>query len=281
VKPEAILVAEIWTSTRLVLPYIGDEVDIAFEFDLAQTIVRASAFGLPNTLRGGLLPVIEQYPAGQYGTFLTNHDQDRVISQVRNSVDAAKLAAYVYLTLPGVPFIYYGEEIGMMGKRTRPDTDAERRTPMQWDDSANGGFSTDEPWYPLNPDFDTVNVAAQMAEDESLWNVYNDLIDLRNANSALRTGDFTEVTSASRKVMSYLRANDEQSVLVIINMDDFPVTEYALSLASSPLSGEVNAVSLMGAESVTAPTLNAEGGFAEYLPAPQLPPYSITVIALE
>lgn len=280
VKSEAILVAEIWTSTSFVLPYIGDEVDIAFEFDLAEAFVRTSSFGLPNTVRNVLLPVIEQYPAGQYGTFLTNHDQDRFISRVRDNPDAAKLGAYMYLTLPGVPFIYYGEEIGMSGSRTLPDTDAERRTPMQWDDSENAGFTSDEPWFEVNGDYSAVNVEAEMENPDSIWNVYNTLIDLRNDNPALRTGDFAEVTSESRKVLSYLRYTDEQTLLIVINMDDRPMAEYALSLAEGGLSDEPAATLLLGEGEVTSPERNAEGGFDAYIPLPELEPYSITIIEL-
>jgi alpha-amylase len=278
VKSDAILAAEIWTSTNLVLPYIGDEVDIAFEFDLAQAMVRASSFGLPNTVKSVLLPVVEQYPEGQYGTFLANHDQDRFMSQVRGNPEAAKLGAYMLLTLPGVPFIYYGEEIGMVGRRTLPDTDAQRRTPMQWDDSENAGFTTGTPWFEVNTDYDTVNVEAERADPDSLWNVYNDLIDLRNENEALRTGDFAEVTSDSRKVLSYLRYNADQTLLVVINMDDRPITEYGLSLESNGLSAVTGAALLLGAGEVTPPILTAEGGFEHYLPLPELPPYSISIV---
>jgi alpha-amylase len=278
INPEAILVAEIWTSTNLVLPYIGDEVDIAFEFDLAQALVRASSFGLPNTLKNVLLPVLEQYPEGQYATFLANHDQDRFMTQIRDNAGGARLGAYMLLTLPGVPFIYYGEEIGMVGKRTRSDTDAERRTPMQWDESENAGFTGGTPWYEVNGDYETVNLEAEMANEESLWNVYNDLIDLRNANAALRTGDFAEVTSESKKVLSYLRYDDEQTLMVLINMDDRPITEYALSMEQSPLEGEASAALLMGEGDVQAPTVEEGGSFAGYTPLEELAPYSITII---
>ncbi len=71
-------------------------------------------------------------PDHQYATFLTNHDQNRVMSQLGGDVNKAKLAAFLLLTSPGTPFIYYGEEIGMQGKK--PDENI--RLPMQWTSDA-------------------------------------------------------------------------------------------------------------------------------------------------
>lgn len=275
INPEAVLVAEIWSPTTLVLPYIGDEVDIAFEFDLAEGIVRASGFGLPNTLRRAIEPVIENYPAGQYATFLTNHDQNRVMTVLRGNLGGARIAAAVLLTLPGVPFIYYGEEIGMVGQKP----DEQIRTPMQWDATPiTAGFSTGTPWRTLNPDFTTVNVATQTSDPDSLLSLYRDLIHLRGEHSALRTGDLIFVESAHRKVLSYLRTSADETVLVIFNMDDRPVTEYDLTLSTGPLSGAISAEALYGADQVENPVINADGGFDAYLPTVELAPHSALIL---
>ncbi|HEX2621984.1 MAG TPA: alpha-amylase family glycosyl hydrolase [Phototrophicaceae bacterium] len=283
VKPDALLVGEIWDSANLVLPYTGNEMDIAFAFDLAHGMVQAASFGLPNTLAKALQPMIGQYPPGQYATFLTNHDQDRFFSQLRSRIDYAKLGVYIYLTLPGVPFVYYGEEIGMEGKRTKSDTDAERRSPMQWDGSENAGFTTGTPWFPVNGGFSVFNVETEAADPTSLFNAYRNLIQIRDATPALQYGDFTPVESVSKKVFSFLRQSDGQTVLVVINMDDREVTDYGLSADTSALT-DISVGQLLftsgdaPADTLSAPEVNDQGGFEGYLPLVQLEPFSITLI---
>lgn len=279
VKPDALLLGEIWDNTQLVLPYVGGEMDLAFEFDLAAGLVRSAQFGLGGTLLRALEPVLAQYPRGQFATFVTNHDQDRFVSQANGSLNAAKLAGSMLLTLPGVPFVYYGEEIGMQGRRTLPSTDNERRSPMVWDSSATGGFTTGRPWFALNPSAATSNVAAENDAPDSVLNVYRSLIQLRGRTPALQYGDFTLLASAHRRVIPFLRHTDEQTVLVIINPDDQPIAEYALS-GTLPNGAATNAALLLGAGEVSAPTVGDDGALVDYLPLPELPPYSVTVIEL-
>ena len=83
-------------------------------------------------------------------TFLTNHDMNRVMSQLSVDTNKAKLAASVLLTVPGVPFVYYGEEIGMTG--VKPDEF--NRTPMQWSAQENAGFTAGVPWEAVNVDYE-------------------------------------------------------------------------------------------------------------------------------
>ncbi len=90
------------------------------------------------------------------------------------------------LTSPGVPFIYYGEEIGMKG--SKPDEDI--RKPMQWDNSENAGFSTFLPWSTVNSNFNLVNVAIEEKDSDSLLNLYKQLIHFRNHSEALTVGEF-------------------------------------------------------------------------------------------
>jgi len=258
--------------------------DIAFEFDLAAALVQSASFSLTNTLRRALEPVLEAYPDDQFATFVTNHDQDRFISQAQGKTDAARLAGYFLLTLPGVPFIYYGEEIGMEGRRTLSDTDNERRRPMQWDDSANAGFTTGTPWFPLNENAEEASVALEDADPASVLNAYRSLIQLRDQTPALQTGDLLLLESTHRKVLAFLRHSPGQSaVLVVINTDDRPVTEYAISGALG-IDGPVSAANLLyGMGELTAPTVRYEGTSTvldAYLPLAELAPFSATVIEL-
>ena len=120
-KPDIYLVAEVWDNSHVVAPYYGS-FDSNFNFDLANLIVLSAKSGLDV----GIAKVVQGHHErfAQYSPwfidapFLTNHDQDRVMS-VLNHEEKAKIAASLYLTLPGNPFIYYGEEIGMKRGGTR------------------------------------------------------------------------------------------------------------------------------------------------------------------
>ncbi len=174
----------------------GDKVDIAFEFDFADGDPGRRRLGYSTPLVRAYNTMLELYPTGQYATFLTNHDQNRVMSQLEGDEGAARVAATVLLTSPGVPFIYYGEEIGMVG--TKPD---ERiRTPMQWDDSlATAGFQHRHALAARPDGYKTNNVAAMDDDPGSLLNHYRDLIRLRNEHPALRTGAMQLVASTNQR----------------------------------------------------------------------------------
>ncbi|MFC1852998.1 alpha-amylase family glycosyl hydrolase [candidate division CSSED10-310 bacterium] len=168
VNPEAMAVGEVWDRTDVVVQYVGSKFDFCFEFDLASLILHSISIGNPTELRSTMAKLKTVYPYHQYGTFLTNHDQDRVFDVLQGSVDRAKLAASIYLTLPGIPYLYYGEEIAMAG--VKPDEDIRR--PMQWNAETNGGFTTGEPWHDLNPNYPDYNVADMQSDPDSIWHHY-------------------------------------------------------------------------------------------------------------
>lgn len=274
VKPDALTVGEIWTNSFEVAPYVPNAVDIAFEFDLARFTVEAATNGSASTIIPVQARALRLYPPGQYAAFLTNHDQNRIMNEVNEDVNKARVAASMLLTGGGVPFIYYGEEIGMIG--AKPDECI--RTPMQWDAErrtapfmAGKRCETNEA---------TANVEAQSQDAGSLLSHYRRLIHLRNANPVLRTGDLILVESASANVYSFLRQDQDEAVLVLINLSGAEVSDYALRISESVLSGAPAATLLYGDGEPAAPTLNDAGGFAGYTPLPSLPPYSTTIIAL-
>src|SRR5690606_9285760 len=115
VKPDALAVGEAWTGTQQVVDYTGDEVDIAFQFFLAEDILNSANAGLAPIYADTFQEVYGAFPANQYATFITNHDQNRIMSQLDGDEGKTRVAAAILLSNPGVPFIYYGEEIGMMG----------------------------------------------------------------------------------------------------------------------------------------------------------------------
>ncbi|MCP4360144.1 MAG: alpha-amylase [Chloroflexi bacterium] len=277
VDPGAFTVGEAWTSTQQALKYTGDEVDITFQFDLAEDIVNSSKVGLGSMVANTQSEIAASFPPNQYATFITNHDQNRVMSQLDGDEAKAKVAASILLTAPGVPFIYYGEEIGMMGMK--PDENIRR--PMQWSgDSFRTGFTTGSPWRAPHNDFADRSVQIQLDDPDSLLSHYKNLIQLRNTHEALRVGDWTLVESKPGRIYAFLRHTDEEIILVLINTSSKETTDYTLSLETSFFDGPVVAELLFGAGDVAAPDVNAAGGFTDYRPLASLPHQSTFVIQL-
>ncbi len=166
---------------------------------------------------------------------LSNHDLLRSIDRFRwrtSREEKAKVAAVLLLTLRGTPFIYYGEEIGMhngtirkrnlrdpLGKKYWPLFSGrdKARTPMQWSDSPNGGFTTGKPWLPLNTDIKTRNIRQQESDPSSLLNHYRNLVRLRKTNEALQKGAWIPVTNGREGILSYYRTVENQRILVVLN----------------------------------------------------------------
>jgi glycosidase len=194
-----------------------------------------------------------------------------------------------------VPFVYYGEEIGMTGDKP----DELLRTPMQWTAGAHAGFTTGTPWAKVNAGSEACNVEVQGAEAASLLNLYRRLIHLRNGNPALATGGTWMVQSDTPGVVAFLRHRVTRakpdggpdargaaearprldSVLVVVNLSAEAVGACGLSLEASPVRGELAARDLLS-ESV-APVLKADerGGFAGYQAGP-LPAQSAKILVL-
>jgi glycosidase len=280
INPDALTIGEVWSSSYDSSDYVNaDEVDMTFEFDLATGMVESARQGSNAAITSMQERVVELYPSNQYATFLTNHDQNRIMSVLRGNNDAARIAAALLLTAPGVPFLYYGEEIGMEGMKP----DERIRTPMQWDATpVTAGFTTDDqPWQPLSTgNEDGVSVAAQIADPDSLLSTYRSLIHLRNNHPALQSGDYLPIDCGDRDLYAFLRQHDDETVMVLLNLDEESITDYACTLESSALSGEVATLLLFGAGDIAAPTLNESGGFTDFQPLPQVEPFSITIIQL-
>ena len=225
VKPDALSVGEAWTNTSTVLDYVtNDRLDLCFEFDLATTIIDAVNWGWAPTLASKAQEVAGLYPYLQFATFLTNHDQDRLMNRVDHDPARVKAAAAIYLTLPGVPFAYYGEEIGMTGSGDHVFI----RRPMQWTDGPHAGFTTGTPWYPVDSGYPDWNVADQLADPNSILRWYQKLIAVRNAEPALRRGDHHPLVSSDGAVLAYLRRFEGENVLVVVNTGDVNESGFTL-----------------------------------------------------
>ena len=107
------------------------------------------------------------------------------------------------------------------------------------------------------------------------------MIHLRNEHEALRIGDWWWVESSDAHVYAYLRTTANETVLVILNLDNQPVTDYVLNLADGPLADVGEAILLLGDSSAAAPSLNSSGGFTDYTPIPELPAQSTFIIELQ
>ncbi len=277
-NPEALAVGELFgNDMNSIGKYVNNQqFDMAFNFQLANAFI-SSANSRSASYASRALELSEKILDGpQYAPFLTNHDQNRVMS-VLDDVGKAKLAAVMLLTSPGVPFLYYGEEIGMKG--VKPDEDI--RLPMQWTgDSPSAGFSSAEPWRPAAQDYPQVNVANQTDDPDSLLSLYRDLIHLRNDRASLRTGHALVIETNNPSVYALLRYNDDEVFLVLVNVDSKPIAGYNLTLKTGPLAGALKAVTALGLPKASAPQVNAEGGFSGYVPFAEFPARSFAIIQL-
>jgi glycosidase len=232
-RPDALVLGEVYDIATLAGRYVPDSLDMTFDFGLAGAFKTALQTGRAAPIGTALAETLTKWPAGRQAPFLTNHDQDRIMSSLNSDLPSARLAAGMLLTSPGVPFIYYGEEIGMRGRKP----DERIRTPMQW--SAEGpaaGFSTATPWERLSDDWETVNVAAQSGDPTSLLSTYRDAIRFNPANDAIE-GETFAVDGGADSVIGWVRATAHGATLVVVNVAPTAVTEYGLTLAAGPLCG--------------------------------------------
>ena len=256
--PERFLVGEITSSLETLKRYCGEAVSetqtnglhLTFQFQALNASLDA------NTFRG-IISKYEHYLAEPYMPtwVFSNHDQMRRISKLGNDMDKAKLNVTLQLTARGVPFIYYGEEIGMFNHRfplkgaqdpvalkyswlpqflvnllTRNGAFSlnrdECRTPMQWDSSANAGICAAdmEPWLPVEPRYETINVESEESDPDSLLHCYKDLLRLRRKTPALHSGSINLLDHPTHKsLLTYERNHNEQTVQIWLNFSNRPI----------------------------------------------------------
>ncbi len=280
--PEALVLGEAWGTSRSAGAYVPNSLDSTFDFGLAAAMVSAVAGRRTAPITTALAETIKYWPVNREASFLTNHDQNRVMSQVFGDAAAARLAAFMLLAAPGMPFIYYGEEIGLQGRKP----DERIRTPMPWTaEDPGAGFTTGTPWEPLADDWQTANVATQVGDPMSLLETYRAGIAFRKAHSALASGATMLVDGGGGPVIGWLRVDKGETMLVVVNVGATAVSEYALSLERGPLCG-LSQVTYEGSvgdpstPSFVGPEINASGGFDAYKPLGTLQPRSGYLISL-
>jgi len=264
VKPDAYTVGEVWANIATMLPYYPYQLTAYFAFELSDSLLSAVRTGSATGLLTGFLRLQDTLPAYRWSPFLTNHDQTRTLTVLGGDVARAKLAATLLLTLPGLPFIYYGEEIGMTGDKPDPRL----RTPMQWSPRPGVGFTTGKAWESPQPDSLTTNVAAEDADPGSLLNLYRRLIHLRRENEALATGKLVPLSASNPQVAAYLRRTGDHAVLVVANLGATPASDVSIASRESVLSpGRYTPRNLLGGPKGTTLEVNRDGRIQGYVPA--------------
>jgi alpha-glucosidase len=234
----AVLIGETWTKDihELKSYYGGHAKELQMPMDLM--------FASVNKLSAPefRLQIAAVDSSGGWPVFvISNHDIVR--SSIRygdgqHNDEIAKLMGAFYLTLRGTPIMYYGEELGMVNndptkKEDVKDPQAQlgwpneigrdgERTPMQWNDSPNAGFSSAKPWLPVPDSYKTHNVAAELKDPASILNVYRNVLRLRRAEPALVSGAYIALNEDDPNVLAYLRKDQGETILVTLNMSSTP-----------------------------------------------------------
>ena len=193
---------------------------------------------------------------GWNSIFLGNHDFPRMISRFGNDeeywVESAKALAMLLMTMRGTPYIYQGDEIGMTNVAFPSITDYRdvetlnayrviekensnvekmlkaihvqgrdnARTPVHWNNEPMAGFTSGEPWINVNPNYKKINVAKQEKDPDSILNFYREMVAFRKHHPTLVYGDFSMIQEENNRVFAYLREDEENQYLVIINFSD-------------------------------------------------------------
>jgi alpha-glucosidase len=224
-------IGELWGPLPRWVKYYGahgEELQLPFNFRLMGAPWTAKA------MRGSVDAMEAMVPSFAWPNYvLGNHDQIRLATRFGGQLQA-RLAVMMLLTLRGTPTVYYGDEIGLengiippekiqdpQGLNLGPERTRDvARTPMQWDASANAGFSTVEPWLPISPDYTTRNVAVQSSNSASILSLYRKLLTLRRGSPALYSGSYRPLEADSENGYVYMRETGCEKRLIILNFSD-------------------------------------------------------------
>lgn len=218
------MVGEVLGSATELAPYLGDDIlHMVFLLTEAPLYWAAGQTGNAASLGRAMDTIAAAVPpGGTFATLIGNHDLPRATAAVHDEAMLRTMAA-AQLTLPGVPFVYYGEELGMQpGEGVIVDSRDSARTPMQWDATATAGFTTGTPFLALAPEHETRNVDTMSANPGSILAYYQRLIALRNATPALRTGTYARLRSPNVGTLVYWRRHPDGDRLVVVSFANAP-----------------------------------------------------------
>ncbi|MFZ1258360.1 MAG: alpha-amylase family glycosyl hydrolase [Candidatus Saccharimonas sp.] len=205
---------------------VNSKVSMPFNFEGTWLEFYADAFRKFITEFQGMLNPNEHTPVYCF----SNHDQMRLVT--RFGEEQARLIALMQLSLPGLPVIYYGDEIGMPNTAIAPEDMLDtaqftnvglnygrdpQRTPMQWEVGHGAGFTTGTPWLPIGANLKKHNVASQLAEPDSFLALYRRLLKLRNRHTVLRRGDYETFGELESDIFVFSRRHNNEHVFVVLN----------------------------------------------------------------
>ncbi|MBG8555649.1 alpha-amylase family glycosyl hydrolase [Hymenobacter guriensis] len=263
--------------------YVYQGFDIGFQFDIAYGV----QYALNNENKSYLQTPVEEsmnyYPFLQFGTFFSNHDLYtdnsykalRLKSRLTNNQDAkAKVAAAWLMTAPGVPFVYYGDEVGGGGSNNYA------RDPMRWSNTASGGFTTGSPWEPAG-DYAQYNVQSQQGVAGSFLTLYKDLIKVRKAEASLRRGGYKTVATTSAGVYAFMRTYNSEVTFVILNLAASAQNNVALSVSGTAIPAGTYSLGnlLNGSQTVSSVTVSG-GNITNWVPVASIPANGFYVLKL-
>lgn len=225
IKPDVYVVGEVWMDAGTIAQYYESGISSLFNFPFAGAdgmivkAIRAQNGAAFSRKAADWQAKWAAYPGASDAPFLSNHDMARIAGTLAQKPEKLKLAASLYLTLPGTPFLYYGEEIGMTGS----GRDENKRLPMLWDlDDLTGQCLP-----PRDADQTTLALGAvrdMLNDDGSLLRHYQTLLSLRKAYPALQSGILTPLETESPAICAYTLAHEGQTVYVLHNLSEGSVT---------------------------------------------------------
>lgn len=232
VHPNAYILGEVF-DTSSVYQEFYTAIDSVFHFDYGTTVVNAVNNGFSRDYVEDVITWYERALTKNENAiqapFLRNHDQYRLASgneagfpNIGNDLDKLKLAAEMLLTIPGNPFIYYGEELGMMGEKAHraPLWDIPVRLPFLWDDARKTTWTLDEYNYIDSYNASVDNLNEQMNDPNSLWHVYKALLNVRKSTPALKYGNILAFEGNHPGIQGFYRTFESDTVLVLHNLTD-------------------------------------------------------------
>ena len=225
IKPDIYTVAEVWDADGATFPYFAST--NCFNFTMSQVsgkVAEAAKGGNVNTYISYIASYLQEIRSRREDamlcTFIANHDMDRAAGFLTVAAGHAQMAANLSILTPGSPFIYYGEEIGMLGSRGGANTDANRRLAMLWGDGDTVRNPTGTTYKAQQANG---TVADQLSKGDSLYNHYKKLIAIRQANPEIAYGEF-EALKLSGKAGGFLSTWNGKTVAVIHNTGKDAVT---------------------------------------------------------
>ena len=220
INPNVYLVGEAWQETNLLEEYVqpfDSKFNFTFQENLINSLKNDTALANNNILLSQVFEdILKTYNKvdNNYidGIFISNHDQNRIMSEVNNE-DKAKLAINIYMTLPGNPFIYYGEEIGMRGEK--PDINI--REAFKWTDSKKSDYA-----YTMDFSINdtTTPLSNQLDDNNSMYNHYKNIINLRKSTIALSKGNYESIDVNNSSIMAYKRSYKNESYYIFHNLSN-------------------------------------------------------------